>query len=176
MKSILITMVILSVGIQGAMAETSCFKGALSDNFGLFQSKNVCTIKNLEHIYSQVKKVESNCNMNHKSYEDYLVESCSFGDESSCGKQRKIAKGSQLKNNDHPIDMSRRDKHQERFLQLMSKMSDIKNLAKDSGRSIASGNDDLIPDCLDAFKDYSNDMMAWQQEHNHIRKRSIRAR
>lgn len=181
MKSILITVLMFSV--ISAKADTTCASGALGESFGLFQSKNVCNIKTLEHISSNIRKVESNCKIKHSNFEDFLLESCQFGDESSCAKQKKIGKYHSKTESDTLIKLTSREELHKRFEGLMGMISDRKDALNDNpktaGRSIASVPEtekEVIADCLDAFRGYESEMQKWQQEHAHIRKRSIRAR
>lgn len=173
-----ILLVLTTISSLSVSATVTCHDGAMSEAFGLFQSKNVCTPKTLDHIYSNVKKLETNCKIKHTSYEAYLVESCQFGDESSCGKAKnKLGKFHQISKagTDIALDLHGREALHKRFTSIIARMNDAK--AASSGRSIASTtNEDLIADCMDAFVGYESDMKKWQQEHAHVRKRSIRAR
>lgn len=169
MKSILTMVLVFSFG--NALAATDCSEGAIADNFGLFQSKNICTMKNLEQLASRVKKLESNCKIKHTSYEDYLAESCQYGDENACAKRKQPSK--HITTDNHEIKLTGKDYLRKSFAGIMGKMSH-------SGRKIASYDaaqeNEIIADCLDAFKGFETDMQKWQQEHTHVRKRSIRAR
>ena len=159
----------------GVCAEISCHDGAINDSFGLFQTKNVCTAKNLEYIYSQVRRTEESCNIKHKDFEAFLYESCQLGDESACSKIKKVGYRTQQVNlMNQGIELHGREQLLQRFTGIINKMSNTKKA--NSGRMIASTEDGLIDDCQNVFKIFNGGVKTWQQENPVVRKRPIRAR
>lgn len=174
MKYILLVLTTMSLS---AMANVSCHEGAMSEAFGLFQSKNVCTHKNLEYIHTTFKRTKDNCEAGFKSYEEYASHNCHYGDESACAKAKKSHHMVQV---DEKIQLHGRDQLNKRFQAVMAKMQDTKEALKLGGRSPASIDQhdfsDLTADCNDAFSVFNGEMRAWKQEHPVVRKRSVRAR
>lgn len=176
MRFILLVLTTLSFH---ATASVSCHDGAMSEAFGLFQSKNVCNHKTLERIYTTFKRTKENCESGHKNYNEFVESNCQLGDDFACGKAKRVAHFVSKDEMDS-LKLQGRNQLQKRFSMVISKIQHTNESLKLGGRSIASIDQNdftvITADCEDAFKTFSGEMQAWREEHPVVRKRSIRAR
>lgn len=173
-----ILLVLTTISSLSVSATVTCHDGAMSEAFGLFQSKNVCTHKNLDYIFTTYKRTKDNCESGFKSYEEYASHNCHYGDDSACAKAKKSHHVVDTGN--ESIKLHGKDLLNKRFQNVIAKIQDTKEALKMGGRSIASIDHhdftQVIVECEDAFKTFHGEMKAWREEHPVVRKRSIRVR